>query len=204
MGEHRSTANPDTKTKGNFRLRQHYACSDGYCTRFRIFVIQKLPGSGRLVEGNLHKSGLTDIDPSITGTRKSFEDNWIRALHTRYPYGCSDRIDNLENKGLYNREFAKFISYRGERRRSWGKGYNKTDDLCNVVDYLIQLVDSPFLTSHISKVKRLLFPLTRMALKTVRELYLDKVFENNSLRHDISRRQLHNIITDDRSPYVQN
>ena len=35
-----------------------------------------------------------------------------------------------------------------------------------------------------------------MALKTVRDLYLDKVFENNSLRHDISRRQLHNIITD--------
>ena len=102
----------------------------------------------------------------------------------------------MENKGLYNCEFAKFISNRGERRRSWGKGNNNTDDLCNVVDYLIQLVDSPFLTSLIGKVKRQLFPLTRMALKTVRELYLDKVFENNSLRHDISRRQLHNIITD--------
>ena len=62
-------------------------------------------------------------------------DNWIRALHTQYPYGCNDRIDNLENKGLYNCEFAKFISYRGERRRSWGKGNNKIDDLCNVVDY---------------------------------------------------------------------
>ena len=29
MGEHRSTANPDTKTKGNFRLSQHYVAQMG-------------------------------------------------------------------------------------------------------------------------------------------------------------------------------
>ncbi len=51
--KHRSTAKPNNKTTGNFRLRQHYACSGGLCKQFKIFVIQKLPGSGRITDEKL-------------------------------------------------------------------------------------------------------------------------------------------------------
>ena len=194
MSEHRSTANPKNKTSGNFRLRQHYACSGGQCERFRTFVIQKLPGSGR-TDGPKGKSGLSPIDSGTTIRRKGFEDGWIRKLHTQYPFGCNDRIDSLENKGYYNCEFAKFISVKCSRKRSWGTGSGSVD-LSNIVNTLLLIVNEPFHTACITKTKRILFLLTRDNLIKVRELYLDNVFSDNILKHDILRRHAHFVITD--------
>ena len=86
MSQHRSATKPG-KDSGNFRLRQHYACSEGRCTSFRIFIIQKLPGSGRTSILN-DNSNTYKIDGTVTKIRKNFEDNWVRKLHTQYPYGC--------------------------------------------------------------------------------------------------------------------
>ena len=84
MYEHRSTVKPNNKTTGNFRLRQYYACSGGHCEQFnfKIFVIQKLPGSSRTVDEPKRKSGLAPIDSGTSVCRKGSEDGWIRKLHT--------------------------------------------------------------------------------------------------------------------------
>ena len=195
MYEHRSTVKPNNKTTGNFRLRQHYACSGGQCERFKIFVIQKLRGSGRTIDGTKGKSGLAPIDSRTTILRKGFEDGWIRKLHTQYPFGCNDRIDSLENKGYYNCEFAKFISVKSKRRRSWGSGSGSVDVL-NIVNSLLLIVNAPFNTTCITETKRILFPLNRDTLIKIRELYLNNVFNDDVLKHDILRRHAHFVITD--------
>jgi hypothetical protein len=116
--QHRGTTRPGKS--GNFRLRQHFSESNGRCKSFKIQVIQKLPGDGR-TDKQRPNSELFEIDETVTARRKAFEDNWIRAIATQYPYGLNDRIDSLENKNLYNCEYAKFISSKQRRIRSWGK-----------------------------------------------------------------------------------
>ena len=187
---------PSNKTSGNFRLKQHYACSDGFCKQFKIFVIQKLPGSGRITNSQ-GDSRLAPIDPIITGNRKGFEDSWIRRLHTQYPYGCNDRIDSLENKGYFNCEFSKFISVKSSRRRSWSSN-SRTNVIgaSDIVNRLLLIVNSPFNTSIILETKRILFPIKRDTLITIREMYLDKVFTDDVLKHDVLRRHAHFIFTD--------
>ena len=64
-------------------MRQHYACSGDVYKHFKIFVIQKLPGSGRISE-QTENFTIGQINPVITNTRKKIEDNWIRKLHTQY------------------------------------------------------------------------------------------------------------------------
>ena len=119
MGQHRATTRPGDK--GNYRLRQHFMDSGGACKLFSIRVIQKLAGSGRLNKFQLN-SKKYEINPAVSHVRKKCEDNWIRRLGTQFPYGLNDRIDNLPDKNKYNCEYAKFISQKVGRKRSWCKG----------------------------------------------------------------------------------
>ena len=196
MSGHRGSTNPKSKNSGNFRLRQHYACSDGACSNFKIFIIQKLPGNGR-TKNLQENSKLFKIDPEITQIRKVHEDNWIRSLHTQYPYGCNDRIDSLENKAIYNCEFAKFKSAKSKRRRSWAnKARSTVVDIVNIVNILFGFVNCEFSTSLIIDAKRVLFPLSRDILILVRDSYLDKVFSDNIIKHEILRKHMHFVIAD--------
>ena len=130
-----------------------------------------------------------------TSIRKGLEDSWIRKLHTQYPFGCNDRIDTLENKGYYNCEFAKFVSVKGKRRRSWSSKPSCVTIL-DIVNKLLLIVNSSFHTSCIIETKRILFPIKRNILIAIRELYLNNVFTDDTLKHDILRRHAHFIITD--------
>ena len=68
MAAHRASTVPG-KTSGSFRLRQHYACSGGYCTSFKMYIIQKLKGSGGL-DTLQDNSKLYQIDNKITKQMK--------------------------------------------------------------------------------------------------------------------------------------
>ena len=76
MGQHRQCRDMD-KENGNFRMRQHYACSEGRCKEFGVYIIQKLPDTGRSDEVQPNSS-LCKIDANVTKVRKSLEDQWIR------------------------------------------------------------------------------------------------------------------------------
>ena len=69
----------------------------GYCTSFKMYIIQKLKGSGGL-DTFQDNSKLNQIDSNITKQMKIVEENYIRKMYTQYPYGCNDRIGSLENK----------------------------------------------------------------------------------------------------------
>ena len=198
MSGHRGSTVQD-KTTGNFRLRQHYACSNGTCSKFKVHIIQKLPGNGRTSEKQ-ENSELFKIDPTITTIRKNHEDDWIMKLHTQYPYGCNDRIDSLKNKNLYNCEFAKFISPKIKRRRSWksscGGANNNSVDFDSIVSSLIDILLSSFSTSFINILKRILFPLSRKNLIIIRDRYLNRVFSDDELKFEVLRNHAHFIITD--------
>jgi len=197
IAAHRGTTVPG-KSSGNFRLRQHYACSGGYCTSFKIYIVQKLKGTGRL-DVLQENSSLYKIDSSITKERKLCEDNWIRKLYTQYPYGCNDRIDSLENKGRYNCEFAKFISCKSKRKRSWGNsGVNSNDniDISTIVDELLCYLNYDFNTKYIKLIQKLLFSFKRSILIKVKNDYLDKVFLDEKLKHEVLRRHMHFVIID--------
>ena len=155
---------------GNFRLRQHYACSDGYCKSFKIYILQKLPGTGRTAEVKENTKQFK-IDPTITKIRKKLEDVWIMRLHTQYPYGCNDRIDSLEFKASYNCEFAKFKSIKVKRQRSWNNKKCDKDviDFEDIINNLLTFVNSKFDTSCILAIKRILFPLKHKHLLAVRD-----------------------------------
>ena len=197
MGQHRRS----TKSKGdsgNFRIRQHYACSGGKCITFKIYIIQKLPGTGRTCELQPNSSKFK-IDQNITQVRKGCEDNWVRSLHSQFPYGCNDRIDSFKEKWRYNCEYAKFISPKPKRRRSWRKSNGDDVDQPNtrlIVDRLLSILRADFHSSYILELKRLLFPLPQKHLACIRELYLKEVFTDNILKHQALYRQSHFIITD--------
>ena len=198
MCQHRCSTKPKGGS-GNFRIRQHYACSGGKCTKFKIYIIQKLPGSGRTADYKPNSKKLV-IDAATTLIRKQIEDNWIRKLHTQFPYGCNDRIDSLKDKWLYNCEFAKFISPKPKRARSWKKKPNNSNhdhhDIRFIVDSLITILKADFHTSCIINVKRLLFPLKQKDLVTIHNLYVKEVFTDTCLKHEALHRQSHFIITD--------
>ena len=96
VGQHRRCTKSKGET-GNFRIRQHYVGSDGLCHSFKVYIIQKLPGSGRTLESQTNSKKLC-IDKNITQIRKDNEDKWVRSLHIQYPFGCNDRIDSLKEK----------------------------------------------------------------------------------------------------------
>ena len=195
MSDHRKTTSPG-KTGGNYRLRQHFACSLGVCQTFKIFIIQKLCGSGRMKELK-DNSKLYKIDPSITQIRKEYEDDWIRTFHTQYPYGCNDRIDSLKNKSMFNCTFAMFKSVKSSRQRTWNRNRNSSSiNVEIIVNKLIEFLNHNFSVNFISDIKRILFPLKKDTLVTIRDLYLDKVFSDVSLKHEILRNHMHFIITD--------
>ena len=183
---------------GNFRMRQHYACSGGYCNSFSISIIQKLKGNGRT---NILKpnSKLFEIDIAITKIRKDLEDLWIRKMYSQFPYGCNDRIDSLKDKWKYNCEFAKFISSKCARRRTWSKnnsGLVLDVISCSIAQKLVDLVLLDYQTVYISKVRSLLFHLKRDVLLDVREIYLEIVFKHENLKNSILRNILHFVICD--------
>ena len=103
----------------------------------------------------------------------------------------------MENKGYFNCEFSKFISVKSSRRRSWSSN-SRTNviDASDIVNRLLLIVNSPFNTSIILETKRILFPIKRDTLITIREMYLDKVFTDDVLKHDVLRRHAHFIFTD--------
>ena len=75
MGQHRQCRTMD-KVNGNFRMRQHYACAEGRCKEFVVYIIQKLPDTGRSDEVQPN-SLLCKIDANVTKVRKRLEDQWI-------------------------------------------------------------------------------------------------------------------------------
>ena len=100
-------------------------------------VIQKLVGTGRLdrLQKNSEKY---EIDPAVTTVRKRAEDHWIRRMGTQFPYGLNDRIDSLPNKNSFNCEYAKFLSPKGTRKRSWGTSRNGNIDSQPICDLLVE------------------------------------------------------------------
>ena len=52
--------------------------------KYQSQVIAKLPSNRRTNPGRL--------DPSWTQIRKTKENNWIKSLHTAFPYGLKDNI----------------------------------------------------------------------------------------------------------------
>lgn len=183
---------------GNFRMKQHYACSSGYCNSFSISIIQKLRGTGR-TDTLKPNSKMFEIDVTTTKIRKDLEDNWIRKMHTQFPYGCNDRIDNLKDKWKYNCEFAKFISCKSARRRTWSKKNRSlvSDvNVNNITDDLFNLVSINYKTEYISKIRELLFSLKKDILIKIRDKYLDIVFNNDRVKDSILRNILHFVICD--------
>ena len=158
-----------------------------------------MPGNGRTNQKQ-ENSDLFKIDTTITTIRKNHEDDWIMKLHTQYPYGCNDRIDSLKNKNVYNCEFAKFISPKIKRRRSWNSNRGGTDsnsvDFDCIVSSLIDILLASFSTSFINILKRILFPLSRKHLIIIRDRYLNRVFSDDTLKFEVLRNHAHFIITD--------
>ena len=76
------------------------------------------------------------------------------------------------------------------RRRSWSSN-SRTNviDASDVVNRLLFIVNSPFNIS-------ILFPIKWDTLITIREMYLDKVYADDVLKHDVLRRHLNFIFTD--------
>ena len=195
MSQHRRSTIPG-KDSGNFRIKQHYASSGGRCCSFRIYIVQKLAGSGRtdVLRDNSDKF---KIDTCITAKRKDLEDGWVQKLHSQYPYGCNDRIDSLQNKAIYNCQYAKFISSKFQRKRSWSKS-SSPNNICvsDIVDDLLVFVNTDFDCSMISSIKRLLFPLKRNVLVQVRDQYLDTIYLDINLKHTILYKLVHFVIID--------
>ena len=189
--QHRATTRPGKS--GNFRLRQHFSESNGRCTSFKIQVIQKLPGDGRTAEQRPN-SHLFEIDEAVTARRKAIEDNWIRRVATQYPYGLNDRIDSLKDKNLYNCEYAKFISSKERRTRSWSKSKLDTDPDIIVNTLVDMLVKENFHSSMNSRVRKLIFPLPKKLLISIKDRYVNQVF--NMIDIDPMKLQLHYIIMD--------
>ena len=195
MSNHRGTTKPG-KESGNFRLRQHYACSGGKCQSFKIFIIQKLAGTGRTDVKQPNSDKLV-IDGRITKLRKEFEDRWIRTIYTMYPYGCNDRIDSLPNKSSYNCQFAKFISIKTNRKRSWAPKKSADDiNVNSIVEQLLIFIDTDYHSSFINKIKQLLFPLKKSHLILIKDSYLESVFSPKYTQNDVLRKHVHFIIID--------
>ena len=197
IGQHRRSTNLKGDS-GNFRIRQHYTCSDGRCSAFNVYIIQKLPGNGRSKTLQPNSTKCT-IDKNTTQLRKNYEDGWVRSLHTQYPYGCNDRIDSLKDKWLYNCEFSKFVSPKTQRKRSWSNVTNRDIEIPNavlIVDELLSILKSDYHTSHIMKIRRILFPIRKEFLVNIRDLYFKKVFTDDVLKQEALFKHCHFIITD--------
>lgn len=193
--DHRRTTRPGHS--GNYRLRQHYIGFQGECCSFKIQIIQKLAGTGR-TNIPIENSKLFTIDKGVTQIRHKYEGDWIRTLGTQFPYGMNDRIDSLENKNTFNCEFAKFVSQKGKRKRTWGNGssVNSVSDMNinDIVDKLILIVKDTYHSNVNLILRKLLFPLAKNILAIVKDKYLVDVFNIDDL--DPMQRQAHYIITD--------
>ena len=198
IGQHRRCTK-DSGDSGNFRIRQHFACSDGYCSYFNVYILQKLQGNGRISEFRSAVNKKAAIDKTITAIRKEHEDKWVRSLHTQFPYGLNDRIDSLKNKWMFNCEFAKFWSPKNcDRKRSWKRGSvdQAVQDNENIVHSLISFLKLDYHSSIISKLKRLLFPLKKSLLRDIQKSYLKEVFTNVELKNEVLYKQSHFVISD--------
>ena len=191
--QHIGSTREGDNDSGNYRIRQLFLHSNGCCDSFTIQVIQKLPGSGRL-DIRQENSEKFKIDTSVTKLRKNIEDHWIRLLKTQFPYGINDRIDNLDNKHIYACEYAKFISSKSPRRRTWAKEKTFEPYNTNILDKLIELISSKFHSSFNHILRKLLFPLDKAILQSIKDLYLIRVFDLNGF--DPIGLQLHHIIMD--------
>jgi len=189
MNQHRTSTNSEGGL-GNFRMKQHFACSDT-CHTFKIQVIQKLAGNGRIDVDNPKSK----ISPDVTKIRKNLEDSIIRKLYTMFPYGINDRIDSLDNKSSYNCVFSKFTSTKPPRKRSWSKVPTSSADLPTIADTIVNFYESDFCVSMVSKLIRIIFPLKQSDIILVRNNYFKSVF-SSFLGANINRSQLHQIICD--------
>ena len=159
-----------------------------------------MQGNGRTSELRSAKSNKNVIDKTVTVIRKKYEDNWVRTLHTQFPYGLNDRIDGLKDKWQYNCEFAKFLSPKNcERKRSWKKA--SSDDQIfyhyqNIIDRLIFILKSNYNSSVIMILKRLLFPLKKNHLINIQKMYFEQVFTDDALKNEALYKQSHFVISD--------
>ena len=116
-----------------------------------------------------------------------------------YPYGCNDRIDSLDNKSSYSCEFAKFISIKTQRKRSWASSGSKSNvfnEIVNIVDKLIEFINVDYRSSFIRSIKSLLFPLKRALLIKIKDLYLESVFSSKFVNSDVLCKHVHFVIMD--------
>ena len=82
-------------------------------------------------------------------------------------------MDSLVNKSKYLCEYAKFISLKQPRKRSWSKKSSINNvNVTDIVHDLIDLVNSDFDCSQIRIVKHKLFPLKRHFLIEIKDLYI--------------------------------
>ena len=126
----------------------------------------------------------------------------IRTMHSQYPFGCNDRIDSLQDKWKYNCEFAKFVSPKPKRQRSWSITCISNSDATSepyvsaIVDERLTLLRSDYHSDYISVVKRLIFPLCKNFLMEIRRYYLEKVFTDDELKIISLHKQFHHIVID--------
>ena len=195
MSQHRGTTKPGQS--GNFRLRQHFLETDS-CNSFSIQIIQKLAGTGR-TDVLRPNSAKYSIDENITKIRKQHEDNWIRVLGTQFPYGMNDRIDSLQNKDLFNCEYAKFISSKNaSRKRSWAGGKRQEllqSDIDGIVNELLRHVLEPFHSNVNIHLRKLLFPLNKDILIKLKELYFSVFKQYHNFIIEFYNRIHYNEIT---------
>ena len=99
---------------------------------------------------------------------------------------------------MFNCTLAMFKSVRSSTQRTWNRNRNSSSSI-NVqiiVNTRIEFLNDNFSIIFISDIKRILFPSKKDSLVTIRDLYLDKVFSDVSLKHEILRYHMHFIITD--------
>ena len=91
---------------------------------------------------------------------------------------------------MFNCTFAMFKSVRSSRQRTWNRNRNSSSiNVEIIVNKLIEFLNHNFSVNFIFDIKRILFPLKKDTLVTIRDLYLDKVFSDVSLKHEILRNQ---------------
>ena len=187
VSDHKTRLYKHDATKKETVLIRHFhrgACKDAL---FSIRIVE-------VCEGEARKGPGKPLDPEVTRKRRAREAFWIRRLHTLYPYGLNDRLDDNIDQRDESIPVLGLLApkYNKQKLRGKKKGGNKNttegDKLYADLEEMFSGDITPEMTTE--AIRRIYGIVPRMSKKEIKVLG-EKAMEDIYNESNIPERVLH-------------
>ena len=177
----------DVSKKETFLIRHFHRgpCKDAM---FSVSILEVCEGEARKGKA---------LDPVVTRKRREREGFWIKRLHTLYPYGLNDRLDDNvdqrdESVPVLGMLTPKYNKHKIRGRKKGGSNTTKGSDFYNEIHSLFNdgNITPERTTEAVRRVYKVIPRMNKKEIKLLGEKTLDAIYNDS----DIPDRVLHCIM----------